>query len=397
MGMFLGSVLASGCGPVDGGEKGTLAPVRQAMRLSLAAPVAAGAQHALSTRSDGTVKSWGSNSQGQLGVGVNGTTLSSSSTPMTVSGLSGVRAVGAGDSHSFAIKSDGTLWAWGYNYNGQLGDGTTQGRTAPVQVSGLTNVVAVSGGNAHSLALCNDGTVWAWGNNTHGQLGAGSSSSSVPVRVTLPASAVAIATGLFHSLAVLSTGQVMAWGRNDQGQLGKDLTVTKLTVPTEVSGVAGAVDVGAGRAHSLAVLSDGSVLAWGHNVYGQLGDGTDVNRVTPVPVSALTGVSVVSGGRGQYTHTIAVSAGSVLNWGSDAAGQLGDDVSDCPHYLTAQYVKTPYAPGVSGVEYVAAGEEFSVAQLSDGSVRAWGLNTYGRLGIGTAGGCRDTPQVVVGL
>jgi alpha-tubulin suppressor-like RCC1 family protein len=397
MGLFLGSVLAGGCGPVEGGEEVAPAPVSQAVRSSPLATVAAGKEHALSRRPDGTVKAWGANSHGQLG---NGTTTNSS-TPVTVSGLSGMRAVGAGENHSFAIKDDtGTLWAWGRNSDGQLGDGTTGAKSTPVQVSGLTNVVAVAGGGVHSLALRGDGTVWAWGNNFHGQLGTGGGSSSVPVQVNLGGvSAVAIAAGNFHSLAVLSTGVVKAWGRNDQGQLGvSPLSVTKLTSPTDVSGVSNAVDVGAGNGHSLAVLSDGTVRAWGDNYMGQLGDGTTTDRSAPATVSGLTGATVVNGGRGQYVHSIALSSGSVWNWGSDSSGQLGDDVSLCPDRIDSTAVRTtPYAPGVVNVEYVASGEEFSVAQLSDGAVRSWGTNTYGRLGIGTAGGCYDLPQVVVGL
>ncbi|MGB9849149.1 MAG: Ig-like domain-containing protein, partial [Moorellaceae bacterium] len=181
------------------------------------AKIAGGDNHSLAVKSDGTVWAWGWNYYGQLG---DGTTINHT-TPMRVTNLTGVVAVAAGIYHSLALKSDGTAWAWGWNGYGHLGDGTTTNRTAPVQVQGLTGVVAVAAGGYHSLALKSDGTVWAWGRNYEGQLGDGTTTNRyTPVQVKNLTGVVAVAAGYYHSLALKSDGTVWAWGRNYEGQLG---------------------------------------------------------------------------------------------------------------------------------------------------------------------------------
>ena len=170
--------------------------------------VAGGPYHSLTLKNDGTVWAWGRNDFGELG---NGTTTSRY-TPVQVKGLTNVVAIAAGYDHSLALRSDGTVWAWGLNGNGQLGDGTTTNRTTPVQVKGLTNVVAIAAGVYHSLAIRSDGTVWTWGYNTYGQLGDGTTTNkTTPVQVKGLTNVVAIAAGVYHSLALIC--QVM-------GQLG---------------------------------------------------------------------------------------------------------------------------------------------------------------------------------
>ncbi len=211
---------------------------------------------------------------------------------MQVSGLTGVTAVDAGGFHVLAIMPDTTVRAWGYNYFGQLGDGTTVNRSVPVAVSGLSGVKEVAGGGYHSLARKSDGTVAAWGNGYQGQLGNGSNTQTVttPVQVSglsgvldISASST-VAGGSYHSLAVTTDGSVWAWGYNSNGQLGNG-TTTNSYVPTRVSGLTGVTEVAAGEASSFARQPDGTVWAWGWNLYGQLGDGTTTNRTTPVRVS----------------------------------------------------------------------------------------------------------------
>jgi alpha-tubulin suppressor-like RCC1 family protein len=411
VGMLAGTVLAVGCGPTTGSEESALKPSRQAL-LAVNAPVAAGTQHALAI-SSGTVRAWGRDNHGQLG---NGATTDGnwSTTPVTVSGLSNVVSIGAGDAHGLAIKSDGTLWAWGLNDSGQLGDGNPPySKNSPVQVTGLPSttvakVVAVSGGLGHTLALLDNGTIWSWGSNSHGQLGR-TGTTSTAGQVTLPAgyTAEGIAAGTFHSLALLRNNTTLvtyiyAWGRNDQSQLA-DGTTTNRTAPVQVTGLptnAGVpVDVEAGIEYSLAVFEDSNgtrtVWGWGDNLYGQLGNGTRTDSSSAVQVSSLTGATVVSAGRWQTAHSMALVSGGVWAWGADAYGEIGDNRSaSCAN---GGYQTTPYQTSLSSADYVAAGGEFSVAHLSDGTVWTWGLNTYGRLGLGSTADCFKTPQQVTGL
>ena len=161
---------------------------------------------------------WGGNSYGQLGVG---TTNGLYNTPVQVTGLTGVTAIAGGNIHTIALKSNGTVWAWGHNGYGQLGDGTTTHRYTPVQVSGITGVIAIAVGEVHTIALKSDGTVWAWGSNEFGQLGDGTTTHRyTPIQVTSLTSVTAIASGGYHTIALKSDGTVWTWGHNTFGQLG---------------------------------------------------------------------------------------------------------------------------------------------------------------------------------
>ena len=245
--------------------------------------IAGGGQHSLALNPDGTLCAWGYNGDCELGDG----TSTNRITPVQVSGLTDVVAMGGGFLHSLALEENGTVYAWGYNSYGQLGDGTTTKRKTPVQVSGLTDVVAIAAGSLHSLALKSDGTVWAWGYNNYGQLGDGTTTqSTTPVQVSGLTDVVAIAAGRFQSLALKSDGTVYAWGYNGDGALGDGSSTTRKT-PVQVSALIDVVAIAAGSRHSLALKSDGTVYAWGYNSYGQLGDGTTTNRTTPVQVSGL--------------------------------------------------------------------------------------------------------------
>ncbi len=224
--------------------------------------------HSLAVKTDGTVWAWGRSAEGQLGDGTRGTPRS---TPVQVLGsagsgtLSGVSAVAAGGYFSLALKTDGSVWAWGSNWAGQLGNGSTADIATPVQVSGLANVTAIAAGDLFGLALKSDGTVWAWGRNDHGQLGTNSTSDSpAAVQVQgLPTGGVAaIAAGGAHALAAATAGGVWSWGENADGQLGDGTTTERHTaVQAAVLGFGSLTSVAAGTAHSLALKSDGTVWA----------------------------------------------------------------------------------------------------------------------------------------
>src|SRR5262249_11378416 len=271
-----------------------------------AVAIAAGNFHSLALKSDSTVWAWGWNGQGQLG---NGTFTTARpwgiATPAQVPGLTGVVAIAAGG-HSLALKPDGAVWAWGDNQYGQLGSGsfTPSAIASPAPVPGLTGVVAISAGGGHSLALKSDGTVWAWGWNSVGQLGSGAFTTSAPYGSATPAQvpgltgAVAISAGGRHSLAIKSDGTVLAWGNNYHGQLGNGAFTTTdprgIATPAQVPGPTGVGAISAGGSHSLAIKSDGTVWAWGWNGQGQLGNGTVTGTVnasiaTPASVTGLSG------------------------------------------------------------------------------------------------------------
>ncbi len=264
---------------------------------------------------------WGSNQYGQLGDG----TTQLRTTPVQVSGLSGVTAIASACDTGVALKSDGTVWALGYNGDGEFGNGTTTNSTTPVQAN-ISGVSAIAAGCFHILALKSDGTMWTWGYNHNGQLGNGSTRpSSTPVQVTgLPAIS-AIGAGKSHSLAAAADGTVWAWGYNGAGQLGNDSTRQSST-PVQVLSLSGATTVAGGGNFSLATTSAGAVWAWGQNTYGQLGDGTTADRHTPVHVSGITDASAISAGS---NHSLAATgAGSALDWGNNQYGQLGNGTNN---------------------------------------------------------------------
>jgi len=293
--------------------------------------VSAGADHSLALASDGRVLAWGGNSDGQLGDG----TTSGGSTPVEVDLPAGIRgrAVSAGGLHSLALASDGRVLAWGGNSDGQLGDGTTSGGTAPVEVDLPAGIrgMAVSAGGLHSLALTSDGRVLAWGDNSSGQLGDGTRAGrSTPVAVLLPAGArvTAVSAGIDHSLALTSDGRVLAWGNSGFGQLGDGTTASSSTpVAVDLPADTRVTAVSAGGLHSLALTSDGRVLAWGDNASGQLGDSMTTEHLAPVAVHLPAGIQVTAVSAGGFHALALTSDGRVLAWGDNASGQLGDGTS----------------------------------------------------------------------
>jgi len=319
--------------------------------LEFAVAVAAGGDHSLALLANGTVVAWGDNENGQLG---DGSTVTSD-VPVAVTGLKGVKAVAAGGAHSLALLTNGTVMAWGDNENGQLGDGTLKESDVPVAVTGLKNVKAIAAGSDFSLALLTNGTVMAWGDNESGQLGDGTTKqSSVPVTVKGLSGASAIAAGDDFSLAALSRGTVEAWGSNEYGQIGNELGEEQTSVPLAVGSISTASSVAAGEGFGLALLSSGTVMSWGRNSSGQLGDGTiSPRKEEPVAVSGLTGVTQIAAGG---AHGMALVGGGVVeSWGSDEWGELGNDILGGTDDLPVA------AAGLSKVVGISAGGVHSLA------------------------------------
>lgn len=359
--------------------------------------IAAGAAHSLTLCQDSTVWAWGMNNFGQLGDSTNANT----NTPVAVKDLTGIVAIAAGGvDHSYVLKNNGTVWGWGNNASGQLGDNTSTNTNIPVQVHGpgnlgfLNGITSVANGHLHqhSLALKNDSTAWTWGLNSYGQLGDGTLIYRLtPVKVNVLTKITSLAAGDVHSMALTSDSSIWSWGGNFYGQLG-DSTLLNRLAPVKVKAPKKVIAISAGIYHSLALTKDGTVWAWGSNAYGQLGDGTTSNSSVPVEVNGLTGIVAISGGE---LHSLALkNDGTVWTWGLNDYGQLGDG--------TANNKTIPVkVSNLSGVTSITGGRNHSLAMKNDGTVWAWGMNTYGQLGDGTNGGppcsCSTVPVQVINL
>jgi alpha-tubulin suppressor-like RCC1 family protein len=355
--------------------------------------IAAGDTHTCALTSAGAVLCWGENSAGQVG----DSTTTQRATPTPVNGLSsGVTAIAAGGAHSCAVAAGGALKCWGYNYYGQLGDTTKVDRLTPVAVSTLsTGVTAVSAGLYFTCALKTGGAMVCWGRNDYGQLGNNTvTDSASPVSVSsLSSGAAAIGTGSAHSCAVTTTGAMSCWGYNGVGQLGDTTKVAK-RVPTAVSGMsAGVATVGLGQAHTCAVTTVGALKCWGDNQYGEIGDGTMTERVTPTQVSGLTsGIATVSGG-GFETCALSTS-GEIRCWGTNEFSQLGVGIL----VLARRTTPWPVTGLGSGLATVGAGARHTCGLTTTGAVKCWGSNQFGQLGDGSTFPVdRPVPATVSGL
>ncbi|MCL2175350.1 MAG: hypothetical protein FWB73_04815 [Treponema sp.] len=365
--------------------------------------VSAGSLHTVAIKTDGTLWAWGDNRYGQLGDGTSGIDSNDHSANKNIPVLigSGYASVSAGDSHTVAIKTDGTLWAWGANSSGQLGDGTWyESKNTPVQIG--TGYASVSAGDDHTVAIKTDGTLWAWGMNNYGQLGDG--------------------TNTYYNDGY---GNYINNDRNAPVQIGT-----------------GYASVSAGSDHTVAIKTDGSLWAWGRNNYGQLGDGTNgyldennnyINNNKNTPVQIGNGYASVSAGD---NYTVAIKTdGSLWAWGWNYNGELGDGTNvhkNTPVQIGNGYstlsasnhtvaIKTDGSLWAWGWNYgqqlgdgtnvdkntpvqigqdkwtsVSTGSMYTVAIKTDGSLWAWGRNSYGQLGLGDSGDAtgRNTPTQV---
>ena len=327
--------------------------------------ISAGYDHSLALRADGTVWAWGGNAKGQLG---DGTTVDRP-TPTQIPTLSGIKGLSASQTYSLALKSDGTVWGWGDNANDQLSDAVPTVSLIPSKLN-LTNIVAISAGSYRALALDNDGVVWAWGY-----------SSRTPMKASLPLPAIAVAAGSNHSVALLSNGSVWTWGSNSSGQLGNPAigaSGNSAQNPTQVPVLESIKTIYSGSNHVIAVSTTGQAWAWGDNRYGQLGNGSVTNSSTPIAINNLAGFSQFYG-NGSH-HNFAVKPdGTLYAWGSNSSGELGDGTQ------VNRSVPVPVAIEATPLS-LALGQYHSMALMVDGRVKTWGGNWSGQLGQGIPNG-----------
>jgi alpha-tubulin suppressor-like RCC1 family protein len=334
-----GSTAAAASTPLDGGVSAT----------------ASGAVHTVALKSDGTISTCGNNRFGQLGNGT--TTTSTAPVAVTLPGGASAIAIAADEFHSLALTAGGAVYAWGHNAFGQLGNGTTTDSSTPAPVGVPGTVTQIAAGWAFNLALTSTGAVYAWGFNMDGELGTTSadtcqtyySCSKTPVAVALGAATVkAIAAGWDHSLAIQADDTVLGWGLNNYGQLGVGDTDNRLTPTPTINGLS-VKAIACGGAHSLAIKSDNAGVAWGLNNKGQLGVGTtDPFIMIATLVATGNPLTAIAGGA---FHSVAIQAGGApLTWGYNATGQLGDGTT-----VNRLSPVAPLAPADAGVTGVSAG------------------------------------------
>jgi len=362
-----------------------------------AAALSAGTQHTCATTSGGAVKCWGANYDGQLGSG----SQTSSAQPVDAVGLGGgVASVVAGYEHTCAVTLSGGAKCWGYNYHGQVGNGSPSfWITTPATPLGLgSSVAAMAGGYGHSCALTTGGGVKCWGYNNNGQLGDGTTTNrSTPVSVSGLSGVVAISAGAFHTCALLLSGGARCWGLNTAGQLGEGTNTGPdlcsagsacAKTPVAVLELSDAVTITAGGFHTCAITASGGAKCWGENTWGQLGDGTETLRTAPADVSGLaSGVEAISGGG---LHTCAIVSGGAKCWGKNDYGQLGDGT------MANSSTVIDVSGLTSGVAAIGAGYLHACAVIDGGAVRCWGRNEYGQLGDGTTA-ANSLPVDVLGM
>ena len=361
---------------------------------------AAGPHHSLALLADGTVVAWGANDRGQLGDG----TTDDRHTPVPVLSpegpglLSDIIALSTGNASSVALRADGTVWGWGSNDHGELGDGTKTDRPRPVQ-AGVTRVVAVSSRGPHTLALIADGTLRSWGSNLHGELGDNTSDERpFPARVKGYAGAdsltdvIAIAAGAHYSLALRADGRVWSWGNNHHGQLGDGTTNTRRT-PVPVSGSSGSLmgitSIAAGAVHALALQGAGRVFGWGWNRAGELGDGTETERLLPVPVTDKLHFGTIAIAAGQINSFLIRVQTDARTWGANDKGQLAAAAGASSPFVTSPFAQVSQSNRKHHAS-VTGGEAHSLLlqpgdpQSTDSTkILSWGSNDSGQLGDGS--------------
>lgn len=373
--------------------------------LASASAIAAGEFTSMALMADGSVRIWGTNDMGQLGVGH----WTDSRVPVSVIGSERGEAmnwwrdtvrdrpmvISANVSHSMALATDGTVWTWGENRAGTLGDGTSEDRYRPLAVPNLGDVTTVTAGYYHAHAVTRTGRVLNWGSNAFGQLGDGTSETRfIPVEAELapdlpltPPPAIQVAAGYDFALALTQTGQVWSWGGNEKGQLGDGTGVARLS-PVSIVGLEGVVAVDAGFSHAVALDGSGQVWNWGRNHLNQLGQGNRENRFSPVQVPGLPHIIAVAAGA---NHTLALSTnGEVWAWGDLSNGQAGVDGE------TSRTTPVRVAGLPEQVVAIDAGAEYGAVLTQAGEVWTWGGNNYGQLGHGNFTDT-PTPTRVTGL
>jgi alpha-tubulin suppressor-like RCC1 family protein len=315
-----------------------------------------------------------------LGDGVDG---NDKLTPVNVVGINNAVAVSAGGYHTCALLGTGSIRCWGSDADSQLGDGdNNEDKATPVDVVGITNAIAISSGDFHTCALLAGGVLKCWGWDGAGQLGDGpnNQAKATPVDVVGITNAIAVSAGYVHTCAVLDTGTVMCWGDDTSGQVGDGPAINSTNpTPVEVVGITNATAVDAGPYHTCALLHGGSLKCWGADSLGQLGDGVDdsLPESAPVDVIGIMNADSISAG---HAHTCAsLNSGAAKCWGEGSQGRLGAGTGNGGSVLPVDVL------GLRGASTISAGAAHTCSLLRTGTAMCWGVGQYGRLGNGGTG------------
>ncbi|MFA7209793.1 MAG: hypothetical protein WC120_06000, partial [Parcubacteria group bacterium] len=403
--------------------------------LGLTKQVAAGNSYTCALKTDGSVYCWGFNDYGQLG----NNSIVGTSEPVQVLGVGGIgmladiTQITAGNNHTCALKTDGTAYCWGYNVYGQVGDKTITQRNVPVQVKGvggvgtLADVAQLVAGGNHTCAAKTDGTAYCWGHDLYGQIGDNVSTTrrTTPVQV-LGVDGIGTLSGVRrisgggnHTCAVKNEGTAFCWGSNAYGQVGNNSTIDALA-PVQVLGIDGigalsGIDrIATGAAHTCAVKTDNTVLCWGYNGNGQLGDGSDTDRYVPVAVAGVGGEDLLSDINqiiAGNSNTCALNNGGLAYcWGNNNFGQVGDGTTNST-FLPVQIMDDDGIGNLTEISQISAGNYHMCAVKTDGSLYCWGHSGYGETGdystnarllpvqvvdVGGAGSLSDVNQISAG-
>ncbi len=330
------------------------------------ASLLSGATSAFVTES-GSLYMWGYNYYGQLGNG----TKTDSSIPVKI--MDNVKYVSiSGNCSSSAITEDGSLYTWGDNEYGQLGNGTKTNSYTPIKI--MDNIKSVCLEDFCSAAITEDGSLYMWGHNYYGQLGNGTTTdSSIPVKIMENVKNVSL--GCYHSAAITEDGSLYTWGYNGYGELGNG-TTTDSSIPVKIMDNVKSVILG--EWHSAAITEDGSLYTWGRNCYGQLGNGTTTD--SSIPVKIMENVKNVS--LGCYHSAAITEDGSLYTWGYNGYGELGNGTT------AASSIPVKI---MENVKSVSLGYDNGAAITEDGSLYTWGYNYWGQLGNGTTKGSSYVP------
>lgn len=332
----------------------------------------AGYSHTVAIRNDGTLWTWGNNDQGQLG----NSTPAAINIPTKMGTANNWKTVAAGWGHTVALKTDGTLWAWGYGGLGQLGNSSYNTNFNPPQQIGTANDwQTIAAGDGHTIALKNDGTLWAWGNNFSGQLGNGTSfDRNTPTKIGSDSNWLSIATGMHFTIALKKDGTLWAWGKNAYGTLGDGTTINN-RIPKQIGTDTNWKTIAAGNDHTIAIKKDGSLWIWGKNTYGALGDNTTIDKIVPTQIGTDKDWRSAEGG---LDYTVAIKTdGTLWAWGYNANGVFGNGSKI--NSLTPVQIGTE-----KNWQMVNGSSVHTVAVKIDESLWSWGNNSSGQLGDGTS-------------
>ena len=371
----------------------TLGIVSGSTALTVKGPyvtAAAGGSHTVLRKADGTMAGFGLNHSGQLG---DGTAVDRVIPTATVDASNLWASMSAGDFHTLGLRSDGSIWGWGLNQNGQIGDKTSLDRMVPTQIGTDKKWTVISASKAHSVGVKSDGTLWAWGRNFDGQLGdvtgvdktfpiqvfmtpAAAGSTTAPTATAADKIWASAGAGSNFTVGLKSDSTVYTWGGNERGQLGNGTSAAPAlatNVPTLIASLK-ALNISVGNLHVLAIRPDGSLFSWGANELGQLGNGKSTDGKLPVQVGTETDWKMVAAGG---FHSLAVKVdGSLWSWGSNSDGQLGVGT-------TAESFEPKQIGLMRDWVFVSAGKYHSFALKADGTLWGWGRNYEGQQGNGT--------------